>query len=49
VKDMDIEGVDVNMVLPSGGLAAFSGLDDVGVEMAMYGAYHRFLKDYCAP
>ena len=37
------------MVLPSGGLAAFSGLDDVGVEMAMYGAYHRFLKDYCAP
>src|SRR5262245_9718876 len=23
VKDMDIEGVDVNMVLPSGGLAAF--------------------------
>src|SRR5439155_6167206 len=32
VKDMDIEGVDVNMVLPSGGLAAFSGLDDVGVE-----------------
>src|SRR3989442_774827 len=24
IKDMDIEGVDVNMVLPSGGLAAFS-------------------------
>ena len=49
VKDMDIEGVDVNMVLPSGGLAAFSGLDDVGIEMMMYQAYHRFLKDYCAP
>ena len=49
VKDMDIEGVDVNMVLPSGGLAAFSGLDDVAVEQAMYQAYHRFLKDYCAP
>jgi len=35
IKDMDIEGVDVNMVLPSGGLAAFSGLDDVAVEQAM--------------
>jgi predicted TIM-barrel fold metal-dependent hydrolase len=46
---MDIEGVDVNMVLPSGGIAAFSGLDDAAVEMAMYQAYHRFLKDYCAP
>jgi len=49
VKDMDIEGVDVNMVLPSGGLAAFSGLDDVGIEMMMYQAYHRFLQAYCAP
>src|SRR5262245_9452762 len=49
IKDMDIEGVDVNMVLPSGGLAAFSGLDDVAVETAMYQAFIRFLKDYCAP
>ena len=49
IKDLDIEGVDVNMVLPSGGIASFSGLDDVAVEMSMYQAYHRFLKDYCAP
>jgi uncharacterized protein len=49
IKDMDVEGVDVNMVLPSGGIASFSGLDDVAVEMSMYQAYHRFLKDYCAP
>jgi predicted TIM-barrel fold metal-dependent hydrolase len=49
IKDMDIEGVDVNMVLPSGGIASFSGLDDVAVETSMYQAYHRFLKDYCAP
>jgi predicted TIM-barrel fold metal-dependent hydrolase len=49
VKDMDIEGVDVNMVLPSGGLAAFCTLDDVGLEVGMYEAYHRFLTNYCAP
>src|SRR5437879_5739847 len=49
VRDMDIEGVDVNMVLPSGGVPAFCALDDVALELAMYEAYHRFLKDYCAP
>ena len=49
VRDMDIEGVDVNMVLPSGVIAAFCALDDVALELAMYEAYHRFLKDYCGP
>jgi len=49
VRDMDIEGIDVNMVLPSGGVPAFCALDDVKLELAMYEAYHRFLHDYCAP
>jgi uncharacterized protein len=49
VKDMDIEGVDVNMVLPSGGVPAFSALEDVALEQAMYRAYHRFVADYCGP
>jgi predicted TIM-barrel fold metal-dependent hydrolase len=49
VRDMDLEGIDVNMVLPSGGLPAFCALDDVGLELAMYEAYHRFLREYCAP
>jgi len=49
VKDMDLEGVDVNMVLPSGGVPAFCGLDDVALEQAMYRAYHRFVADYCGP
>ncbi len=49
VRDMDIEGIDVNMVLPSGGVPAFCAVPDVALELAMYGAYHRFLKDYCAP
>jgi predicted TIM-barrel fold metal-dependent hydrolase len=44
---MDIEGVDVNMILPSGGVAALCGLPDVAVETAVHGAYHRFLADYC--
>ncbi len=49
VRDMDIEGVDVNMILPSGGVPAFAGLEDVALEAAMHQAYHRFLADYCAP
>jgi hypothetical protein len=49
VRDMDIEGVDVNMILPSGGVPAFSALEDVALEQAMYQAYHRYLGDYCAP
>ena len=49
VKDMDIEGIDVNMILPSGGVPACAGLADVALEQAMYRAYHGFLADYCAP
>src|SRR3989442_11422704 len=49
VRDMDVEGIDVNMILPSGGVPGFAGLDDVALEAAMYEAYHRFLADYCAP
>src|SRR5215469_7416357 len=49
VKDMDIEGVDVNMVLPSGGVPPLAGLDDVALEAAVYQAYHRFVGDYCGP
>ena len=49
VKDMDVEGVDVNMILPSGGVPGFCMVDDVALETAMYQAYHRFLGGYCAP
>jgi len=49
VHDMDLEGVDVDMILPSGGVPAFCALDDAALEQAMYRAYHRFLADYCAP
>src|SRR6266542_6012140 len=46
LQGMDLEGIDVNMVLPSGGLPALCSLDDVALEVAMYEAYHRFLTDF---
>src|SRR5215813_13831168 len=45
VRDMDIEGVDVNMMLPSGGVPAFAGLADVALETEMYEAYHRWMGE----
>ena len=47
IKDMDYEGVDVNLTLPSGWFGTWTAGDDVGLEMAMYRAYHRWMNDYC--
>jgi hypothetical protein len=47
IKDMDYEGVDVNLTLPSGWFGTWTAGDDVALEMAMYRAYHRWMADYC--
>jgi predicted TIM-barrel fold metal-dependent hydrolase len=47
IKDMDYEGVDVNLTLPSGWFGTWTTGDDVGFELAMYQAYHRWMNDYC--
>ena len=39
IKDMDREGVDVNLTLPSSWLCAFTAQDDAQLELAMYRAY----------
>ena len=48
IADMDFEGVDVNLTLPSGWFGTWSAGDDVALEMAMYRAYHHWMADYCA-
>ena len=47
IADMDLEGVDVNLTLPSGWFGTWTADDYVGLEMAMYRAYHRWMADYC--
>src|ERR1700737_1488202 len=47
IKDMDHEGVDVNLTLPSGWFGTWTAGADVVLEMAMYRAYHRWMADYC--
>ncbi len=47
IQDMDIEGVDVNLTLPSGWFGTWTLSEDVEVETMMYRAYHRWMDDYC--
>ena len=48
IQDMDEEGVDVNLTLPSGWFGTWTLSEDVEIETAMYRAYHRWMADYCA-
>jgi predicted TIM-barrel fold metal-dependent hydrolase len=45
VRDMDEEGVDVQLMVPSGA----NGHPDREVEFAFIQAQHQFLDDFCAP
>jgi predicted TIM-barrel fold metal-dependent hydrolase len=49
IKDLDREGVDVNLLLPSGWFGVWTSQPDVALETAMYAAYHRWMADYCSP
>jgi uncharacterized protein len=48
IKDMDYEGVDVNLTLPSGWFGTWTASDDVAFEAGMYRIYHRWMQDYCS-
>ncbi|MDA0656007.1 MAG: amidohydrolase family protein, partial [Proteobacteria bacterium] len=47
IKDMEIEGVDVNLTLPSGWFGTWVGHDDIELETGMFQAYHQWMADYC--
>jgi uncharacterized protein len=48
IADLDFEGVDVNLLLPSGWFGCWTAFDNTDLELAMYRAYNRWMKDYCA-
>jgi predicted TIM-barrel fold metal-dependent hydrolase len=48
IADLDYEGVDVNLLLPSGWFGCWTAIDDTKLEVAMYRAYHRWMRDYCS-
>lgn len=48
IADLDMEGVDVNLMLPSGWFGTWTLGEDAALETAMYRAYHRWMADYCS-
>ena len=48
IKDMDLEGADVNFLLPSGWFGTWTTSDDISLELSMYRAYHLWMNDYCS-
>lgn len=47
LADMDLEGVDVDFILPSTWACGSTALD-LGLAKALYRAYHRYMQDYCS-
>jgi 2-methylisocitrate lyase-like PEP mutase family enzyme/predicted TIM-barrel fold metal-dependent hydrolase len=48
IADLDFEGVDVNLMLPSGWFGCWTAIDDTSIELSMYRAYNRWMSDYCS-
>lgn len=48
IADLDLEGIDVNLMLPSGWFGTWTAQPNVDFEAAAYQAYHRWLNDYCS-
>lgn len=46
IQDMDLEGIDAGVMLPTG-VGSFCSVDDLGLEMAVIQAYHRYIGDFC--
>jgi uncharacterized protein len=47
VRDMDVEGVDVNLIIP-GTWAPASTAIERGLHVGLYGAYHEYMRDFCS-
>lgn len=45
--DMDVEGVDIDLILPSTWACGSSALD-LSLAKSLYRAYHRYMADYCS-
>lgn len=48
LADMDMEGRDVDFLIPGTWCTAVSGVKDVTLTEGLYRAYHNYIKDYCA-
>src|SRR5207248_7417215 len=48
LHDMDVEGVDIDLIIPGTWATASSGLE-VTLAEGLYRGYHRYMRNYCSP
>ena len=47
IQDMDLEGRDLDFLIPGTWVTSVSGLPDVTLTEGLYRAYHRYIAAYC--
>jgi predicted TIM-barrel fold metal-dependent hydrolase len=48
LSDMDMEGRDIDVIIPGTWPNGLTHIDDVTLAEGMYSAYHRYMKEYCS-
>ena len=48
IKDMDLEGRDIDFIFPGPFARAVTALDDVTLTEGLYRAYHNYMQEYCS-
>jgi uncharacterized protein len=48
LKDMDVEGVDVNVLIPGTWAPATTAIDPT-LAVGLYDSYHNYMTEYCSP
>ena len=46
--DMDMEGRDVDVIIPGTWANGLSSLEDVSLAEGLYAAYHNYMREYCS-
>ena len=48
LADMDMEGRDVDVIIPGTWANGLTGIEDVTLAEGLYSAYHRYMREYCS-
>ena len=48
LADMDMEGRDIDVIIPGTWANGLTGIEDVSLAEGLYSAYHRYMREYCS-
>ena len=48
IMDMDLEGRDIDVIIPGTWANGLSKLEDQSLAHGLYSAYHRYMREYCS-